>query len=538
MTSLRFILLSWLFVLRNFIDSWFASIPWRRFVFAGPFVSLVLLVMMAYCLGDDLRSDVRKRLLAYQTERAKRAGDWATAKLLLSRRERAEPGNDSLRFELAKAHQSLGESEFAAQIVHALVFAKERRSAISPHGEKEAGDAETEASSDRSPATANLRPPTVRNIRFRSAQPQHLAWMIDHVYQAKSWEQLSPRDRVDCVDMLQMLHTAAPQDTSIAQRYADRLLLLGRYPEALPVLVSLIPTAPGIGLRAAIIARKLGQQDRAIGYASQSRDQFDLLVRQHPGSAELAVSLARCLVFLGDHVAALASIDRVLSQASDSETRATLLGIRVEAIVAWADAVQAAPNTPIQDRLQLLDQLQVSLRHAPNHPQMLQLIVSEVLALDQSGNQSVADSTIALINGIAPELGHFIRGTAAAMQGRPEEARIHLELAAKAYPDSDVILNNLAHVISETEGGDLEAALALANTAIDRAETLSTYHHDTRGRILYKLGRWQEAISDLQIAIKERDLARQAHEVISDCYHQLGLGDLAKLHAQAAQQIR
>ncbi|HBJ36104.1 MAG TPA: hypothetical protein DDZ51_15420 [Planctomycetaceae bacterium] len=515
----------WLFVLWNFVDSWFATLPWRRLVFGIPFVATLSLLGLLYQFGGNLQSGWRNQLVKGRADRATSSGDWKTAKLLWFRLLKSDPANLEYQFQLAQIHLASEEPELAIQIVRELVFTdKEKRS--------QAWD--TTAAADRD---AGGRPPIPsQRFRFRGTDPRLLIWMIEHVYDQTPWDELDPQDQDDCLAMFATLHWLAPTDQTLAQRYAERLLQAGRYPEALPVLVSLIPTAPGIGLRAAIIARNQRLDDKAAAYAEESRQRFSVLVQQNPDSAELAVSLARCQVFLGQHAEAIATLDRAIANVGDQQKVGILLGIRVEAIVAWADAVQTQPNPAVTDRLRLLQHLEQSLGHAPNHPQLLQMVISHVLAIQADSDRQVSEVRQALINGVSPGLAHFIHGTAATIEGRKDQARTHLELAAQAFPDSDVILNNLAHVLSQGDGANLETALTLSDTAIERASAPTPYHHDTRGRILHKLGRWKEAVVDLQQAVREPQLASNAHRILADCYQHLELKELAAMHTAAAEQ--
>lgn len=520
----RAVLLRAAFLGWNFVDSWFASIPWRRLVFGIPFVATLLVLGLLYLFGGSLQTGLRNHLVKGRAERAISSGDWQTAKLLIARLAKADPENIEYRFQLAQVHHASEETELAIRMVRELVFNdKEKRS--------QEWDTNAAADTDASGAPSLA----AHRFRFRGTDPRFLLWMVDQVYDQTPWDQLAAQDQDDCLAMFATLHSLVPADQTLAQRYAERLLQAGRYPDALPVLVSLIPTAPGIGLRAAIIARNQRLDVKAAAYAEESRQRFSVLVQQNPGSAELAVSMARCQVFLGQHAEAIATIDRSIANVGDPQMVGILLGIRVEAIVAWADSMQAQANPAIADRLRLLQHLEQSLGHAPNHPQLLQMVISHVLAVQGDDDQQVSEVRQALVNGVSPGLAHFIHGTAATIDGRKEQARTHLELAAKAFPDSDVILNNLAHVLSQ--GGDnLEMALTLADTAIERASEPTPYHHDTRGRILHQLGRWTEAVLDLQQAVREPQLAPAAHRLLGECYQQLGLSELAALHTAAAEQ--
>jgi len=515
----------WSYLVWNFVDSWFASIPWRRLLFGLPFIATICVLLALSMVGGNVETGLRNRLIVAHVQRAVSSGDWKTAKLLLLRLSKNDPTNANYRFQLAQAHWEAQEPDLAIRIVRDLVFTDNDKRA-------QHWDASAENAAD----VTETRPTRTDRYRFRGTDPKFLLWMVENAYDKTPWDELPGHDQDDCLAMLATLHSVAPGDQVIAQRYSERLLQAGRYQDALPVLVSLMPTAPGIGLRAAIIAKSLGLDNKATRYAEESRDRFSVLVQQNPGSAELAVALARCQVFLNQHSDAIGIIDKAIASAPDDTMTSTLLGIRVEAIIAWADVSQSQPLLALEDRLRLLQLLEESLRHAPNHPQLLQMVIAHVLDINDEKDQDVSDARQALVNGVSPGLAHFIHGTAATIQGRKDDARTHLELAAKAFPDSDVILNNLAHILGQSDGDDLTTALTLADAAIERATLSTPYHHDTRGRILHKLGRWLDAVADLQLAVREPKLAYKAHLLLADCYQHLGLSDLVLIHSTAAEQ--
>ncbi len=56
------------------------------------------------------------------------------------------------------------------------------------------------------------------------------------------------------------------------------------------------------------------------------------------------------------------------------------------------------------------------------------------------------------------------------------------------------------------------------------------YFRDTRGQILVKLGRYQDAIPDLEVALQAPELAKDVHRALALAYEGLGLKDLAEAH--------
>lgn len=96
------------------------------------------------------------------------------------------------------------------------------------------------------------------------------------------------------------------------------------------------------------------------------------------------------------------------------------------------------------------------------------------------------------------------------------------------------LLNNLRWAIAHAEPPDLDRALNLANAAHQAAPN----HPDvleTRGQILAKLGRWKEAITDLDKALPAMPNRARVHDTLAPAYENLGVKELADEHRRRAR---
>jgi tetratricopeptide (TPR) repeat protein len=348
---------------------------------------------------------------------------------------------------------------------------------------------------------------------------------------------LSGRDNADYTDLLDWLYLTAPRDTELAKLYAEQLLRVRRFADALPILVQLMPESPGIGLKAAVISRGLGYETRAAGYAKQSLDEFVRLREKEPSRADLAVALAECNLFLNQYAEAAAVLRHALELNKHEKESEQLRNLLAHSFVIWANSFARKPQKTAIDRLQSLKLLQNALTIAPNHPLVLQMVADQVLEVIDETDSEIVALRQSLVLGTSPGVSHFIRGTAAVLKGDIQAAEMHLEIASKTLPMSDVILNNLACVIYQKEGGDLERALALSETAIKRNPNPAPHYLETRGQILRKLERWIDAIPDLEAALAVPALAAEAHRGLAECFENLGDKELSDQHRQAAERI-
>jgi tetratricopeptide (TPR) repeat protein len=124
-------------------------------------------------------------------------------------------------------------------------------------------------------------------------------------------------------------------------------------------------------------------------------------------------------------------------------------------------------------------------------------------------------------------------GTVAAMLGEPERAKVYLQQALKRDPQNSVALNNYAWLVVQEPGGNLNTALAAVNKAIEIIPNESRYR-ETRGQILVRLGRWREAIGDLEYAANAMPSSKEIHLALAKAYDALGDSQLAQVHRRHA----
>ena len=92
----------------------------------------------------------------------------------------------------------------------------------------------------------------------------------------------------------------------------------------------------------------------------------------------------------------------------------------------------------------------------------------------------------------------------------------------------------MAWILAQGESPDLERALELAETAVNRVPD-SPRFRDTLGTVLVKLGRHRDAISELQLALSGVPDKNTVHRKLSICYKSIGMNDLAEMHLQKIQ---
>ena len=81
----------------------------------------------------------------------------------------------------------------------------------------------------------------------------------------------------------------------------------------------------------------------------------------------------------------------------------------------------------------------------------------------------------------------------------------------------------------------LEQALQLANRALERTPERAEFR-ETRGQILAKLERWEEAIADLEKALARMQDRDELRETLAQAYEAIGRVEIAAGHRAAMRR--
>ena len=139
-----------------------------------------------------------------------------------------------------------------------------------------------------------------------------------------------------------------------------------------------------------------------------------------------------------------------------------------------------------------------------------------------------------LVKGPPSAMLHLLLGLDAWKRGKQDEGILHLEQAYQLAPDVGLVVNDLAAMLATGPKPDLTRALALAETAVQHWPG-ETHFRDTRGQILVKLGRYKEALGDLEIAQRATPDNPSVHAALAIAYDHLGMSSLAEGHRRMAE---
>jgi tetratricopeptide (TPR) repeat protein len=301
----------------------------------------------------------------------------------------------------------------------------------------------------------------------------------------------------------------------------------GRYEEAVAVLKSLVGRRPALQLKLAEIYLALEDDSQFRRELAGAKRYLREQVEADPADLDARLQLARAEALDGELAQAEAVLLAGLAQQDEPRLHAQL----AEVYVVMSDQLQKSEPDVLSARLDLL---QKALRHQPDQEQALRRLAYFLGRSGPQADKARAMLKDALANGQAPGTAHMILGTTAAAAGNLDEARLHLEQAHALNPDLPDLLNNLAWVLARLDPPQLQRALGMIDRALERSPEHPELR-ETRGQILARMGRSQDALVDLEFALRALRGRPRLHTTLAEIYQQLGDQDMARLHRERAQ---
>jgi tetratricopeptide (TPR) repeat protein len=122
-------------------------------------------------------------------------------------------------------------------------------------------------------------------------------------------------------------------------------------------------------------------------------------------------------------------------------------------------------------------------------------------------------------------------GTAAALANNLPQALLFMRRATELDAELATAWNNSGWILAHLAEPDYQEALQRVNRALELKPNEYRFR-ETRGQIYVALGRWQEAVTDLEYAANGLPELRDIHQGLAKAYAALGNDELAQVHAQ------
>ena len=139
--------------------------------------------------------------------------------------------------------------------------------------------------------------------------------------------------------------------------------------------------------------------------------------------------------------------------------------------------------------------------------------------------------------GSSTPLVHLCLGTDAILRDDYDLGAKHLQLAYQADPSLVAAANNLAWAMSFADPPRLNEGLALIDSVLKRQPDLAPVR-ETRGQILLKLGRAEEAITELEFALRTMQRSEVTRQALITAYRQIGMDAMAEEQVLVLERLK
>jgi tetratricopeptide (TPR) repeat protein len=198
----------------------------------------------------------------------------------------------------------------------------------------------------------------------------------------------------------------------------------------------------------------------------------------------------------------------------------------------WAAHVAKTDPHNIASRLELIQQ---GLEFDPQNLGLLEQLLLLTHLPEPEAKSAQAMLTQMLAQGGSSAMLHFVVGNDAYQRGDVEQAGEHFKLAFELAPNLPVVANRMALMLAIGKQPDLPRALAISQTLVEKYPNEPEVRN-THGIILAHLGRWEEAVKDLEFALPNLRDKSATHTALALAYRNLGLTGLADEHERLSRE--
>jgi tetratricopeptide (TPR) repeat protein len=481
--------LKWSF---GFAYRWIVSRPYLSF---GP--AFFAVVVTLFILGISVRERFERndwRGASYRQQLASALGrqDYATAQICLTNLTHRYPDRDTYLFQQAIVDDKLENTELAISKMLRLVYSKNNPEAALFVIAKKFDVAET------------------------------AKWSEEEHRQFRELAEIALKSNDE--------NSARSTRLQLAKYYLSR----GAYTDAASNFAATAGGNPTLLITTAQLYQRIGDEANATKYAEIARKILEEQVLASPSDKKARLELAVVLVILHREADAARGLSDAFRITEDKD----YLTAGSESLVAWALRVRRDEGDTKESWIKQMNLLQQAMQMSPNSDAALEYMLEITVRIANNEDEEIQNLRAALLEGFSPQSLHFVEGTVALFNKDFEQANLHLNLAAKDNQQFPGILNNLAVAMMNQEGADLDRALALIDEALKRIspnEPYMPYFRETRGQVLVRLKRYEEAIPELEFSLRAPELAGPVHRSLAEAYRSLGQEEMAVQHEQLVE---
>jgi exosortase len=468
----------------SFVANWLGSRCWAASFWAFPAIAAAIIIPVLCFQGNWQRRTGSPLALWYgkTAYAALEAERYHEAELWFQKLKQWDDGSELATYGLARIAESLGDRERARKMMQQ----------IAPDDRQGYAQAHLWLVRDL------VRDVEIPNARETALIEHHLLATV-----ASLPGEIDAQETLGRMYLAQGRYDAASEHLAVAARKRPELLLL---------------LARVHGLR--------GQAKARLRATQQAKDYYAAKVEAGTANVNDRLMLAAAQVNLGEYAAAEAMILMGLRQSADSGYRDLL----VQLYLSWFDKLNSEATPDLASLLALIEK---ATHYAPKDPEVAGRLA--MLATTSGAHAEQAERTLndVLAKGLAPSATHFILGTLAAEKKDFAGAVFHLEQAHRISPQVPSVAGNLASSLAHLDPPQWERALTLANEAVSSSKD-DPRMRGTRGYVLCGLRRYEEAITDLEVALRVTPSDSWIRETLANAYEALGDRELAAAYRRMA----
>lgn len=303
--------------------------------------------------------------------------------------------------------------------------------------------------------------------------------------------------------------------------------------ELTPTLERTIKKLP---LTLARICLTLDDPTSARNWAERAMNYYRGMADSNP-SIENILGLAEANMLLDKYDDAMKAFDQIVTgmekeikPGTDKQAQAARAFAIAQMCASWSSLIARMKPADVGMRLKCV---QKGLLHWPQQEQLLRELVAITRVTGPDGAAARESLNHILANGGTSPLLHVIMGLDAWDRGDIEAAREHCSIAYDLAPQTSTIANNMAMILTLGNDPDLPRALKIADAILAQKPENPNYH-ETRGQVLVKMGRYHDAMLDLEYAVQYMPDSASTHAAMAVACEKLGLKELAAEHKKIA----
>jgi len=353
-----------------------------------------------------------------------------------------------------------------------------------------------------------------------------------HLWQARNLlakRQLTP-DEVKVVEQqLNNVLTLRSRDPAARSLLGQVYSQTGRDAEAVAMYQGILDRSPGDNLRLAEVAARTGKTAVAKSSAEEALSGYQAILAAQRDSWPARQDVVKTLIFLERFEDSLG----VLKE-TPPEIERDLLRQSLASVYGTWTLVLRAQRAPIAKRIDILEK---TLRADPGSIAALDSIADMLQQADETELARMrAILNRMLVVGQSTPIVHLCLGTDAILRQKYDDGIKHLQLAYQSDPSLVAAANNLAWALTQAQPPKLSEALQLIESVLARQPDLAAVR-ETHGQVLLRLGRVEEAIAELEFALRELPMSVVTRESLVTAYRLAGMDSVADEHEVILKRI-